>query len=206
MYLMKKILLLASCSALLVVGGAVANANSFENNSLPLSKIGQARVVQEVQFTTGKILEVKDNMVVVKGERGIVAALLNDETYLLNGKNGKAKKLSSFKVGKEVTVYHSPKMTRSIPAQTQAYAIILGDNDVKQGKFFVVDQVTPSENGEYVSVMDSSHSLIATVDKKAYRYYSQIKAGDRLLVWYDMMTMSLPARTNAQKVVVLPQN
>lgn len=205
-YLMKKILLLASCSALLVVGGAVANANSFENNSLPLSKIGQARVVQEVQFTTGKILEVKDNMVVVKGERGIVAALLNDETYLLNGKNGKAKKLSSFKVGKEVTVYHSPKMTRSIPAQTQAYAIILGDNDVKQGKFFVVDQVTPSENGEYVSVMDSSHSLIATVDKKAYRHYSQIKAGDKLLVWYDMMTMSLPARTNAQKVVVLPQN
>lgn len=206
MYLMKKILLLASCSALLVVGGAVANANSFENNSLPLSKIGQARVVQEVQFTTGKILEVKDNMVVVKGERSIVAALLNDETYLLNGKNGKAKKLSSFKVGKEVTVYHSPKMTRSIPAQTQAYAIILGDNDVKQGKFFVVDQVTPSENGEYVSVMDSSHSLIATVDKKAYRHYSQIKAGDKLLVWYDMMTMSLPARTNAQKVVVLPQN
>lgn len=206
MYLMKKILLLASCSALLVVGGAVANANGFENNSLPLSKIGQARVVQEVQFTTGKILEVKDNMVVVKGERGIVAALLNDETYLLNGKNGKAKKLSSFKVGKEVTVYHSPKMTRSIPAQTQAYAIILGDNDVKQGKFFVVDQVTPSENGEYVSVMDSSHSLIATVDKKAYRYYSQIKAGEKLLVWYDMMTMSLPARTNAQKVVVLPQN
>lgn len=206
MYLMKKILLLASCSALLVVGGAVANANSFENNSLPLSKIGQARVVQGVQFTTGKILEVKDNMVVVKGERGIVAALLDDETYLLNGKNGKAKKLSSFKVGKEVTVYHSPKMTRSIPAQTQAYAIILGDNDVKQGKFFVVDQVTPSENGEYVSVMDSSHSLIATVDKKAYRHYSQIKAGDKLLVWYDMMTMSLPARTNAQKVVVLPQN
>lgn len=206
MYLMKKILLLASCSALLVVGGAVANANSFENNSLPLSQIGQARVVQEVQFTTGKILEVKDNMVVVKGERSIVAALLNDETYLLNGKNGKAKKLSSFKVGKEVTVYHSPKMTRSIPAQTQAYAIILGDNDVKQGKFFVVDQVTPSENGEYVSVMDSSHSLIATVDKKAYRHYSQIKAGDKLLVWYDMMTMSLPARTNAQKVVVLPQN
>ncbi|MBQ7318450.1 MAG: DUF3221 domain-containing protein [Phascolarctobacterium sp.] len=206
MYLMKTILLLASCSALLVVGGAVANANSFENNSLPLSKIGQARVVQEVQFTTGKILEVKDNMLVVKDERGIVAALLNDETYLLNGKNGKAKKLSSFKVGKEVTVYHSPKMTRSIPAQTQAYAIILGDNDVKQGKFFVVDQVTTSENGEYVSVMDSSHSLIATVDKKAYRYYSQIKAGDKLLVWYDMMTMSLPARTNAQKVVVLPQN
>lgn len=206
MYLMKKTLLLASCSALLVVGGAVANANSFENNSLPLSKIGQARVVQEVQFTTGKILEVKGNMVVVKGERGIVAALLNDETYLLNGKNGKAKKLSSFKVGKEVTVYHSPKMTRSIPAQTQAYAIILGDNDVKQGKFFVVDQVTTSENGEYVSVMDSSHSLIATVDKKAYRHYSQIKAGDKLLVWYDMMTMSLPARTNAQKVVILPQN
>lgn len=203
MKMLKKILLVASCGAMLLAGGAVANANNLEDKALPVTKVQQAKAVQEVLFTTGEILEVQDNMVVVKGEHNLIAALITDETYLLNGKNGKAKKLSSFKVGKEVTVYHSPKMTRSIPAQTEAYAIVLGDYDVDKGKFFKVDQVTLFEDGKYVSVLDSNHSLIATVDKKAYKNYEEIKAGDNLMVWYDMMTMSLPARTNAQKVVVL---
>lgn len=204
MKLMKKIFLAASCSALLMTSCAVADANSFENKVLPVTKTQHAEVVQEVLFTTGKILEVNDNMIVVKGEHNLIAAVVTEDTYLLNGKNGKAKKLGSFKVGKEVTVYHSPKMTRSIPAQTEAYAIVLGDNGVKQGKFFKVAEVTMSEDGEYVSVLDVNQSLIATVDKKANKHFTDIKVGDSLMVWYDMMTMSLPARTNAQKVVVLP--
>lgn len=204
MKLMKKIFLAASCSALLMTSCAVADANSFENKVLPVTKTQHAEVVQEVLFTTGKILEVNDNMIVVKGEHNLIAAVLTEDTYLLNGKNGKAKKLGSFKVGKEVTVYHSPKMIRSIPAQTEAYAIVLGDNGVKQGKFFKVAEVTMSEDGEYVSVLDVNQSLIATVDKKANKHFTDIKVGDSLMVWYDMMTMSLPARTNAQKVVVLP--
>lgn len=204
MKLMKKIFLAASCSALLMTSCAVADANSFENKVLPVTKTQHAEVVQEVLFTTGKILEVNDNMIVVKGEHNLIAAVVTEDTYLLNGKNGKEKKLGSFKVGKEVTVYHSPKMTRSIPAQTEAYAIVLGDNGVKQGKFFKVAEVTMSEDGEYVSVLDVNQSLIATVDKKANKHFTDIKVGDNLMVWYDMLTMSLPARTNAQKVVVLP--
>ena len=204
MKMLKKIMQAASCGAMLLAGSAVANAHCCEYECLPVTEECQTQAVQEVLSITGKILEVQANMVVVKGENNIIAAVVTDGTYLLNGKNGKAKKLNSFKVGKVVTVYHSPKMTRSIPAQTEAYAIVLGDNDVKQGKFFKVDQVTPSEDGKYVSVLDSNHGLIATIDKKACKAYEEIKAGDNLMVWYDMMTMSLPARTNAQKVVVLP--
>ncbi len=200
---LKKIFLLASCTALFMAGGAVANANNFENKEVPVMK-AQAQAVEEVLFTTGEILEVNENCIVVKGDNGLISAMLTDKTYLLNGKNGKVKKLSSFKVGKEVTVYHSPKMTRSIPAQTEAFAIVLGGADEKVGKFFVVDEVNLSEDGKYVSVMDSNNSLIATIDKKANKNFAEIKAGDNLVIWYDMMTMSLPARTNAQKVVVLP--
>ncbi|MBR5790263.1 MAG: hypothetical protein IKY40_00780, partial [Phascolarctobacterium sp.] len=147
--------------------------------------------------------EVNENMIVVKGEHNLIAAMITDETHLLNGKNGKAKKLSSFKVGKEVTVYHSPKMTRSIPAQTVSYAIVLGNNDEKQGKYFKVDKVTLSEDGSYVSVIDTNHNLIATIDKKACKDFTSIESGDELIVWYNMMTMSLPARTNAQKALIL---
>lgn len=205
MKLMNKMLLVASCSAMLLGSCAVASANDFESKVMPLTKVTQQQAVQEVLFATGEIVEVTEDSIVVKAEGNLIAAMLTDKTYLLNGKNGKAKKLSSFKPGKEVTIYHSPKMTRSIPAQTEAYAIVLGDNDEKQGKFFKVDQVTLSEDGTYVSVMDSNHSLIATIDKKANKKFMEIEAGDNLVVWYDMMTMSLPAKTNANKVVVLPE-
>ena len=203
MKMFKKIFVLASCATMLLAGSAVANANNVENKNLPVTKAYQAQAVEEVLFTTGKIIEVNENMIVVKGEHNLIAAMITDETHLLNGKNGKARKLSSFKVGKEVTVYHSPKMTRSIPAQTLSYAIVLGNNDEKQGKYFKVDKVTLSEDGSYVSVIDTNHNLIATIDKKACKDFTSIESGDELIVWYNMMTMSLPARTNAQKALIL---
>ena len=203
MKMFKKIFVLASCATMLMAGSAVANANNVENKNLPVTKAYQAQAVEEVLFTTGKIVEVNENMIVVKGEHNLIAAMITDETYLLNGKNGKTKKLSSFKVGKEVTVYHSPKMTRSIPAQTVSYAIVLGNNDEKQGKYFKVDKVTLSEDGSYVSVIDTNHNLIATIDKKACKDFTSIESGDELIVWYNMMTMSLPARTNSQKALIL---
>ena len=203
MKMFKKIFVLASCATMFMAGSAVANANNVENKNLPVTKAYQAQAVEEVLFTTGKIVEVNENMIVVKGEHNLIAAMITDETHLLNGKNGKTKKLSSFKVGKEVTVYHSPKMTRSIPAQTVSYAIVLGNNDEKQGKYFKVDKVTLSEDGSYVSVIDTNHNLIATIDKKACKDFTSIESGDELIVWYNMMTMSLPARTNAQKALIL---
>ena len=202
MKMFKKIFVLASAT-MLMAGSAVANANNVENKEVPVTKAYQAQAVEEVLFTTGKIVEVNENMIVVKGEHNIIAAMITDDTYLLNGKNGKAKKLSSFKVGKEVTVYYSSKMTRSIPAQSAAFAVVLGDSSEKMGKFFKVEEVTMSEDNTYVSVINTNESLIATVDKKANKNFAEIKAGDNLMVWYDMMTMSLPARTNANKVVIL---
>ena len=203
MKMFKKIFVLVSCATMLMAGSAVANAHCCEYENLPVTKAYQTQAVQDVLFTSGKIVEVNENMIVVKGEHNIIAAIITDDTYLLNGKNGKVKRLSSFKVGKEVTVYHSPKMTRSIPAQSEAFAIVLGDNSEKMGKFFKVEEVTMSEDKTYVSVINTNESLIATVDKKANKNFAEIKAGDNLMVWYDMMTMSLPARTNANKVVIL---
>ena len=205
MKMFKKIFVLASCATMLMAGSAVANAHCCEYNNVCDTKAYQTQAVQDVLFTTGVILEVQDNLLVIKGEghHNLVAAVVTENTYLLNGKNGKDKKLSSFKVGKEVTVYYSPKMTRSIPPQAEAYAVVLGDNSEKMGKFFKVEEVTMSEDNTYVSVINTNESLIATVDKKANKNFAEIKAGDNLMVWYDMMTMSLPARTNANKVVIL---
>ena len=50
----------------------------------------------------------------------------------------------------------------------------------------------------------TNNDVIATIDAAACADFAKIKKGDKLLVWSSMMTMSLPAQTHPEKVVVLP--
>lgn len=162
--------------------------------------------VKDVLSTTGKIVAVDGNKITVKGEGQFseVVAVITDDTYIADGKKGKLKKLKSLKVGKEVTVYYSSKMTRSLPPQAEAFAVVIGKDIVKQGKFFKVEKVIANKEENLIKVVNSNQDIIATITADVYEDYEQIKEGDNLLLWYDIMTMSMPGQTNAYKVVVLP--
>ena len=207
MKIMHKILALASCAVMLVGSAAVSAEvpqNAVEKNEQQI--VVDLQKEHKLLKTSGKIVEVNENQIVVKGtgDQNIIAVNISDKTYILDGDKGKAKKMKNLKVGREVTVYYSPVMTRSLPPQTAAIAVLLGEADEDQGRYMLVDQVEMSEDQSYITLIDEEHSLIATVDEDAYKHYADLKSGDRILVWYDMMTMSLPARTNAENVVVLP--
>lgn len=207
MKFMGKACLLAAC-ILTMLGSGNVSAGSAISSIKTVEQVPVYRQVeQDMLITVGKIIEVNDKQLVIKGEgsQPLIAVNIGEDTYLLNGKNGKTKDLSSFKVGKQVTAYYTSRMTRSLPPQAQALALVLGGNEEGYGKFFKVDKVSLSEDGKYINVMSSNHDIIATVDKKACKNYADIKEGDKLLVWYSIMTMSLPARTNAEKAVILPE-
>ncbi len=207
MKIMRKVLALASCAVMLVGGAAIAAevpqvATVNEQKEIMV----QPQKEHNLLHTSGKIVEVNDKQIVVKGtgDQELVAVNISEQTYILDGDKGRNKKMKNLKVGRDVTVYYGPIMTRSLPPQTEAIAVLLGEADEDQGRYMVVDQVKMSEDQSYITLIDEEHSLIATVDKDAYKRFAEIKSGDRILVWYDMMTMSIPAKTNAKKVVVLP--
>lgn len=210
MKIAKKILLGVSCM-LLLGNTALAAAPAAETAPAP-QQIEQSVIgiipapEQKLLVTAGKITAVDGNKITIKGEGNYpeVAVLVNDATYILDGKNGKEKPLQKLKPGKEVTVYYSPLMTRSNPPQTHAYAVVLGKNTPKLGKFFQVAQVLPGEDKDSVQVLNSNHDVVATISKDVYEDYRELGEGDSLMLWYDIMTMSMPGQTNAQKVVVLP--
>lgn len=160
----------------------------------------------EMQVLHGKIVEKKGNRIVVAGDGRYqqVAVLVDDATYIADGANGSLKKPGALSKGKEVTVYYSRKMTRSLPPQAHVYAIILGKNSPKTAAYMQVDQALLREAGRVMQLLSSDHDLILTVDKKACRDYAQIRKGDHVLYWSKMVTMSLPGRANADKVIVLP--
>lgn len=163
--------------------------------------------VRDVLSTTGKITAIDGNRITVKGEGQFseVVVVVTDNTYIADGKKGKIKKMKNLKVGKEVTVYYSSKMTRSLPPQAEAYAVVIGKDIIKQGKFFKVEKVITNKEEKLIKVVNSNQDIIATITEDVYEDYAQIKEGDNLLLWYDIMTMSMPGQTNAYKVVVLPE-
>ena len=62
MKLFKKIFVLASCATMLMAGSAVANAHCCEYNNVCDTKAYQTQAVQDVLFTSGKIVEVNENL------------------------------------------------------------------------------------------------------------------------------------------------
>lgn len=94
-------------------------------------------------------------------------------------------------------------MTRSMPPQSHALAIVIEDSE-EPASFFEVAQASLAKDGSYVTVLNTNNDVIATIDAAACADFAKIKKGDKLLVWSSMMTMSLPAQTHPEKVVVLP--
>lgn len=207
MHKLKKVSALLACMAMMNMGSAFAAEPAQEAAEKPVTLNVDFQKMQtpSVLYTYGEIIAVEGDRVIVKGEGHfkMLAAIVGEDTKIVGAKNGKAKKASALKKGRDVIVYYSPVATRSLPPQTKAYAVVVGENDEKAGKYFVVDQVVMAEDGSYVKLLNSNHDIIATVNADACADYAKIKAGDELLLWYNIMTMSLPGQTNAYKAVIL---
>ncbi|MGM9529168.1 MAG: hypothetical protein ACI3XH_04140 [Phascolarctobacterium sp.] len=154
---------------------------------------------------SGAITEITGKKVVIRGEgQECVVAIIGDNTKIVKGAKGKLRSAKELKVGQEVVAYYSARMTRSLPPQAQAFAIVLGDVRKEYlPQYFVVDKVQHVPDGSFVRVLNSTNDVIARIDKYACEDFASIKEGDELLLWSRVMTMSLPGQTNAEKVVVL---
>ena len=154
---------------------------------------------------SGVITEIDGDKVIICGDgQERVAAIIGADTRIVKGAKGKLRTAEELKVGQEVVAYYSARMTRSLPPQAQAFAIIIGD--VRKDyipQYFVVDQVQKAADGSCVRVLNTTNDVIARIDKDACEDFASIKAGDKLLMWSRVMTMSLPGQTNAEKVVIL---
>lgn len=202
---LKKIALVFSCMALLGAGSAFA-ADAAQ--SAPLDEVQANPEIMRAPgtyITRGEIVAVEDGFYVIKGEgsRNMVAAIVDRDTYIVEGASGKLRLPYALKVGQKVTAYYSATMTRSLPPQSHALAIVLEDSE-EPASFFEVAQASLAKDGSYVTVLNTNNDVIATIDAAACKDFAKIKKSDKLLVWSSMMTMSLPAQTHAEKVVVLP--
>lgn len=114
--------------------------------------------------------------------------------------------------GETIYVYHSPVSTRSLPPQSEAFAVVLNvPQDIADGVYHEVEEVTTTENDTRLLTNNGGLYLIIS-DETAVKDYetgevadiSVVAEGDRVIAWYDAVAMSYPGQANVSDILVLP--
>lgn len=194
--IVKKLVLMFCC--LLCIG--------FSGRALAAEQMsGEVSVANQVLFTRGVITALEDNRITVEGEGAYTEIVLNisQDTYLNDGKKGRYISLKKLAVGDKVSAFYGPAVTRSMPPQGNALAVVKNsaDNELDNAIYIKAGEVYFSD--DKVNVLNSNGDLIVGIERRDCRKYKLIKPGSDLLVWYKMVALSMPGQTNATRAVIL---
>lgn len=157
----------------------------------------------EVRSMRGQITEINGDMVTIQNKDNAddkIVLIIRWNTEILNGRNGRGVELSRLSVGDELTAYYSPISTRSLPPQSRAYALVMGNSE-QDGFYMEVAQVEKNKNG--TTILNSNGDMYVTIPEEVNEEAKDLKVGDKVLVWYETMTLSLPGQATATKAVIL---
>lgn len=111
-----------------------------------------------------------------------------------------------------IYVYHSPVSTRSLPPQSEAFAVVLNvPQDIAIGVYHEVEDIVT--NGEIFTITTDNGGLYLNVtsDTQVKDYTTgegaeigNVDRGDRIIAWYDAVAMSYPGQANVSDILVLP--
>lgn len=186
---MKKILAAALC-LLTISGSALAQS-----------------VPKELQMA-GSVTGRNGDMITITNDNkknGSVALHITDDTFVIQ--NGTGYYLNGFDIreGEQVNAWYGPVLTRSLPPQGKADAVIAGEqNERPTFTYFNIGKVEPQEDGS-VRVLNVNESQYVTIFPQVYPDVAELKAGDKMLLWYEFTTMSMPGQATATKAVLLKQ-
>lgn len=163
-------------------------------------------------YGTAKIEE--DGLYIIdQAEISEVKLNLDENTIFVDGLGYKSS-LEAIESGASLKVIASEAMTMSIPPQTYGYVVMMADEN---GGFPIYAEVKSvdkdednnlvfaSKDGKYNIVYGEGLTEVLPFATRNIVTAADIKEGSRLLVFSNVMTMSLPAMVPADKIVILPE-
>lgn len=214
---MKKILgLTLACTVALSSMGMAVLAN--EADIMPIAEEEIMLIAQEAEFvaqttTLYGTLSVSEEEILLTDADGIEYVLNTDESTsaFIGMTNGSFAEMKDQLNGKEVAAVTSTQMTMSLPAQTFAFSILAAD-ETHNPIYMEVSGVETNEDSIVAYSADGRYklSLESMADITPLRTRNivkaiDLKAGDRLVVYSSMMTMSIPALLNPESVIMIGQ-
>lgn len=161
--------------------------------------------------TVGTVQEINADdqypTILVKNDQTEIEFYINSDTWLVDG-SGVPAALTDLQ-GKEVVVSHSQAMTMSIPAKCSAKAVMLR-GDVAPN-YAVIEAVSKNADGSVTFTTDKGSRLITAGKDAVVTPFKtrnlvsldMLKAGDEVVLYYDVMALSFPAQAHTDRVVLL---
>ncbi|MGL5207279.1 MAG: stalk domain-containing protein [Acidaminococcaceae bacterium] len=159
-----------------------------------------------VIFTKGQLTEINDGSVRVEGEGGYRDIVLNlsATTHIVNAEDGMPVPFSALYKGESVVAYYGPGVSKSMPPQGNAFALVVGTPAKgAAGIYMKVGSIEKVEDGR-IKALSSNGDRLITISSEVFPQLTAIREGSEMLVWYDMMTLSIPGQAAATKAVLLP--
>ena len=135
---------------------------------------------------------------------------ITEDTFWIDSGERAPCQPSDVKEGDQLYVFHSPVSTRSMPPQSEAYAIVRNiPQDEGGGMYHKVESVTRLENAIQITTSGGGLFLYADGETLLSSYTGSpaaldaIQAGDHIMAWYGVVALSYPARGNAQHIMAL---
>ncbi len=144
-----------------------------------------------------------------------VVAKVYSDTAIIDTQTGLPVSVETLKQNDKILVFVSSAMTRSIPPQANAIAIITNiQEDKPSARYFEALEVTKNDDGS-VTILSSDKMYLVTVlpneteispyKTKQIVGINDIKVGSKFFGWFDIMTLSIPAQATLTKLVLLPE-
>lgn len=145
-------------------------------------------------------------------ENGDYAMNVTDDTVWVDAVEKVKASQEDLTEGDTIYVYHSPVSTRSLPPQSEAFAVVLNvPQDIAAGVYHEVEDIVT--NGEVFTITTDNGGLYLNVtsDTQVKDYTTgesaeigNVDRGDRIIAWYDAVAMSYPGQANVSDILVLP--
>ncbi len=198
---------------------AITSMTAFANEEVMLiseNPTEEVAVMPEAMYTSayGTITEVADDYVMVKTmDNEEIQFNTSEFTQVIDANTVMPLDLKSRETDL-VMITYANAMTMSLPPQAYAFAIV-GNIKSEMGNpmFTIVEEVKTAEDGIVIVTDGGMKEITVPANAQVSPYLTRnivtladIKEGSNVLLWYDMMTMSIPAFATSERVVVMAGN
>lgn len=163
-----------------------------------------------VLSTVGQFTKVREGEIQVTGTGYYTEVILKvtPDTSIIDAFTGELLDTSALQEGAYVTAYYSPVLTKSIPPQGKATALLIGRQDQspdmpRMGFYHEVGKIWPQHNGD-IRILNTNSDILINIPAAVFPELKAIKAGSELVTWYDAVALSMPGQTTANKIILLP--
>lgn len=180
-------------------------------NTVPVLAASSSLVQAEGTITA---VDTANNQITVTlSDKSEMVFNVSSSTLFLSAKDGSNLALKDLAAGMTFTAFHSAATTRSLPPQSALHTMIVVANSNEDfAHDFTVQSVESSSNG--LDLLNDKGDTILHVSSSTSVYTlgetglvsanaADMKAGARLIAWYDVVAMSYPGQANPSKVLVL---